>query len=191
MDSRRHSSAAGAVARKPPLHRRLSAVLLRTWTGRVLLAALALCALDGAGAPVPERLSGLAWLLLVAYVPVLLLTAFFLLAGLLGITLVTSSIASMQLQDEAEQLRALARATLGGLPADEVARERYLPRQLARIAELHPGMRHALLDGGRVVSAAGIVSASRPPWLEGPGFAGRTRLEDGEDVLRGLWSEGD
>jgi serine phosphatase RsbU (regulator of sigma subunit) len=189
-----------------------------------LLAALALCALDGAGAPVPERLSGLAWLLLVAYgtyaafrfagwvagrlfwrirtklivsylfialVPVLLLTAFFLLAGLLGITLVTSSIASMQLQDEAEQLRALARATLGGLPADEVARERYLPRQLARIAELHPGMRHALLDGGRVVSAAGIVSASRPPWLEGPGFAGRTRLEDGEDVLRGLWSEGD
>jgi serine phosphatase RsbU (regulator of sigma subunit) len=127
--------------------------------------------------------------LFIAVVPVVLLTIFFLVAGLLGMSLVTSYMVGTHIEADAEQLRTLARATLAGLPPGAGGEERFRA-QLAEIKALHPGVRHALVRGGRPVSAEGIEDTVRPDWLKEPGFAGAVRVGE-EDLVRGLWSEGD
>jgi serine phosphatase RsbU (regulator of sigma subunit) len=128
--------------------------------------------------------------LFIAVVPVVLLTAFFLVAGFVGMLLVTSYMVGTHVQAQAEELRTLARTTLTGLPASDGGLERFRA-QLAHVKAMHPAMRHAFVRGGREVSADGIVAAAPPEWLTDPGFAGVVRLVGDEDVLRGLWTEGD
>ncbi|HVR72659.1 MAG TPA: SpoIIE family protein phosphatase [Vicinamibacteria bacterium] len=127
--------------------------------------------------------------LFIAVVPVVLLTAFFLVAGLLGMSLVTSYMVGAHIEADAEELRALARATVAGLPPGEAGLERFRA-QLAQVEAMRPHVRHALLRGGRRISAEGIEATARPAWLKEPGFAGGVRVGD-EELLRGLWSEGD
>jgi phosphoserine phosphatase RsbU/P len=202
--------------------RRARRFVLRSWPGRLLLAALLLFGLAEAGAPVPPALAAVAGLVLIlfalyafvrvsraamrrllwrirtklivsylfiAVVPVVLLTAFFLVAGLLGMSLVTSYMVGAHIEADVEQLRTLARATLAGLPPGEGGEERFRA-QLADVKAMYPDVRHALVRGGRPVSAEGVAVTERPAWLKEPGFAGAVRAGD-EDVLRGLWSEGD
>jgi serine phosphatase RsbU (regulator of sigma subunit) len=213
---------APAAAVAGGLARRARGFLLRSWPGRILLAALALYVLAEAGAPVPGPLAGLAgavlilfalvaavrvsrfvlrrllWrirtklivsYLFIAVVPVVLLTVFFMVAGLLGMGLVTSYMVGSHIEADAEELRTLARATLAGLPPGEGGLARFLA-QLADVKAMRPGVRHALVRGGKPLSAEGLETAARPAWLEEPGFAGAARV-GGQDVLRGLWSEGD
>ena len=127
--------------------------------------------------------------LFIAVVPVVLLTAFFLLAGLLGMILVTSYMVGAHIEADAEELRTLARSTLAGLPEGEARLPRF-QAQLAQIRAMHPEVRHALVRSGRVLSAHGVEATGRPAWLEEEGFAGGVRVGE-EDFLRGLWSEGD
>jgi sigma-B regulation protein RsbU (phosphoserine phosphatase) len=122
--------------------RRAGRLLLRSWWGRLLLAALALYGLARAGAPVPGPLAGVAaavlvvfaayaavrvsrWALrrllwrirtklivsylFIAVVPVVLLTVFFLVAGLLGMSLVTSYMVAAHIDADAEELRCAMR----------------------------------------------------------------------------------
>jgi serine phosphatase RsbU (regulator of sigma subunit) len=126
--------------------------------------------------------------LFIAVVPVVLLTAFFLLAMLIGMILVTSYIVSAHIESDAEQLRTLARATLAGLPEGPGGLERFRER-MADVRAMHPGVRHALVREGRAVSADNAKGVSRPAWLKEEGFAGGVQV-DGEDLLRGLWSAG-
>jgi serine phosphatase RsbU (regulator of sigma subunit) len=127
--------------------------------------------------------------LFIAVVPVVLLTAFFLLAMLIGMILVTSYMVSAHIESDAEELRTLARATLAGLPEGPGGLERFRER-MADVRAMHPAVRHALVHHGRVVSAEGSEGVSRPAWLKAEGFAGGVEV-DGEDLLRGLWSEGE
>jgi sigma-B regulation protein RsbU (phosphoserine phosphatase) len=127
--------------------------------------------------------------LFIAVVPVVLVTAFFLVAGLMGLLLVTSYMVAAHVETDAEDLQTLARTALAGLdPAGDPARFRAL---VAELRAVHPSLRYALVRGGRLVSADGVAAApERPAWLTGPGFAGGVRVGD-EDVVRGAWSEGD
>jgi serine phosphatase RsbU (regulator of sigma subunit) len=127
--------------------------------------------------------------LFIAVVPVVLLTAFFLLFGVLGLFLVTSYMVGTHVESEAEDLRTLARFGVSGLPEGGGGLDRFRV-QLAQFRARHPGLRHALVRHGRAVSSDGIEWTSLPPWLKESSFAGGVRLA-GEDRLRGLWSEGD
>jgi serine phosphatase RsbU (regulator of sigma subunit) len=130
--------------------------------------------------------------LFIAVVPVILLTAFFLVAGLVGAWLVTTYIVRSHVDAEAEELRTLARATLSSLPAGAAGLSRF-QEQLAQIRTMHPGVRHALVRDGRVISADGVAAPGRPAWLREESFAGAIRVggEDRhEDLLRGLWTQG-
>lgn len=127
--------------------------------------------------------------LFIAVVPVVLLTAFFLLAMLIGMILVTSYMVSAHIESDAEELRTLARATLAGLPEGARGLERFGER-MADVRAMHPAVRHALVHQGRVISAEGSEGVSRPAWMKEEGFAGGVEV-NGEDLLRGLWSEGD
>jgi serine phosphatase RsbU (regulator of sigma subunit) len=127
--------------------------------------------------------------LFIAVVPVVLLVAFFLLAMLIGMILVTSYMVSAHIESDAEELRTLARATLAGLPEGPEGLARFRAR-LAEVRAMRPGVRHALVRDGRALSAGGSEGVSRPAWLKEQGFAGGVQV-DGEDLLRGLWSEGD
>jgi serine phosphatase RsbU (regulator of sigma subunit) len=127
--------------------------------------------------------------LFIAVVPVVLLTAFFLVAGLLGMNLVTTYMVGSHIEADAEQLRTLARATLAGLPPGAGGEDRFRA-QLAEVKALYPQVRHALVRAGRRVSAEGIDVVERPAWLKEPGFAGAVRAGE-EELVRGLWSAGD
>jgi sigma-B regulation protein RsbU (phosphoserine phosphatase) len=127
--------------------------------------------------------------LFIAVVPVVLLTAFFLLAGVLGALLVTSYMVGVDVASDADELKTVARNTLVGLPAGTAGLERFR-KHLADLRAVHPGLRHALIREGQTVSVDGVPTTSRPPWLKEAGFAGWVQL--GEDqALRGLWAEGD
>jgi serine phosphatase RsbU (regulator of sigma subunit) len=127
--------------------------------------------------------------LFIAVVPVVLLAAFFLLAMLIGMILVTSYMVSSHIESDAEELRSLARTTLAGLPDGPPGTER-LRVQLAQVQATHPGVRHMLVRPGRASSPEDAAGAARPAWLKDEGFAGGVQV-GGEDLLRGLWSEGD
>jgi serine phosphatase RsbU (regulator of sigma subunit) len=126
--------------------------------------------------------------LFIAVVPVVLVTAFFLVAGLIGMLLVTSYMVSAHVEAHAEELQTLARATLASLPPGG-GMERFRT-QIAEIRATHPALRHALIRDGKPVSVDGVDASGRPPWLDSPGLAAAVRTER-EDVLRGLWSERD
>jgi sigma-B regulation protein RsbU (phosphoserine phosphatase) len=223
MDMGRLLKPAPAEAVAGGFARRFRHLLLRTWSGRVVLGAAVLYGLALTGLPVPDPIRALAGLVLfgfavyaavriarwmlrrllwrirtklilsylfIAVVPVVLLTAFFMVAALLGTVLVSSYMVGAHLQAEADELRTLARATLAGSPASEAGLDRFRA-QLAQVKAMHPHVRHALVRGGRPVSADGIVAGAPPEWLKEQGFAGGVRLARDEDVLRGLWREGD
>jgi sigma-B regulation protein RsbU (phosphoserine phosphatase) len=127
--------------------------------------------------------------LFIAVVPVVLLAAFFLLAGVLGALLVTSYMVGVDVASDADELRTVARSTLVGLPAGPAGLDRF-QKHLADLRAVHPGVRHALIREGRTVSADGVSTTSRPTWLKEAGFAGWVQLGE-DEVLRGLWAEGD
>jgi sigma-B regulation protein RsbU (phosphoserine phosphatase) len=126
--------------------------------------------------------------LFIAVVPVVLLMAFFMLAGVLGMFLVTSYMVAAHIASDAEGLRTVARSTLAGLPAGASGLERFR-EQLTGVRALHPGLRYALVRDGRTVSADGVDANLRPAWLKEPGFAGWVKAGE-QQVLRGLWAEG-
>jgi serine phosphatase RsbU (regulator of sigma subunit) len=168
------------------------------WLGALAAAVLLVFALYGLARLTRAGLRRLLWrirtklllsYLFIAVVPVVLVTAFFLVAAVLGLLLVTSYMVVAHVEAHAEELRTLARATLAGLPAENAAAR--LRAQVAEMQAVHPGLRHALVRGGRPVSVDRVDAPGRPSWLEGPGFAGGVRTASAEAVVRGLWSRGD
>jgi serine phosphatase RsbU (regulator of sigma subunit) len=132
--------------------------------------------------------------LFIALVPVLLLSVFMALAGMLLVGLVASRIVSVEVERTGELLRATARSALVGLPGSEADASAALGRRLAGALETYPGLRHSLLRGGKVVASTGGPRAL-PAWLREPGFAGLVPLAPQEklspEVVRGAWTEGD
>jgi serine phosphatase RsbU (regulator of sigma subunit) len=134
--------------------------------------------------------------LFIALVPVVLMTAFSTIAGVLLLGLVGSRMVTGEIDRAGDVLRATARSALVGLPAADAEAAKALPTRLAAVRELHPELAYTLVRSGRVVAASGAAPREIPGWLrQAPGFAGLVATDPDQrvskEVLRAAWAEGD
>jgi phosphoserine phosphatase RsbU/P len=195
----------------------------RSRSGRVLIAAVLVYAIEKAGVPVPDLVSVLdrillcvfgAWglfrlgrflvrsllwrirskllvsYLFIAVVPLVLLMAFFVLAGFLGLSLVASYMVSSQIERTAQDLLTVAKAALADLRLDAPQLDKALEDRLAPARSLHPKLAYALVRDGRKLAGNGDATPTLPSWLKGPGFAGLVKRGE-EETIRGVWRKGD
>ena len=125
--------------------------------------------------------------LFVAVVPVVLLTGFFLLAGLLFSCLVASFMVSSHLDRKAETMQALAAGAFAHAAAPSVTPAQ-LAGRLAPLGELHAGAAWSLVCGGDLAAQGGVRSEASPPrarpaWLKDDDFAGLVNAQ-GREILR-------
>jgi len=215
--NRRFMLPAPTAAPEGGLGTRLSALFLRTWRGRILLAALALWILEILGVPVPDFVSqanglvlglGAAWYgfrvvryvlrrllwrirtkllvsyLFIAVVPVVLLSIFFLVAGVLFTGLVASHLLSTEVDRQARDLDQTARTTLSHAPIGETP----LGERLKGAEARHPGLRWVASTGGLVTGSAELPQ-TLPAWLPEEGFVGLVK-QGGDDRLRAVARRG-
>jgi phosphoserine phosphatase RsbU/P len=129
--------------------------------------------------------------LFIAVVPLVLLIALFLLAGLLFSGLVGSYMVATELDEVARSLRNTARSALVDFPLDSPDRKASLERRLAVARSLHPDVEYVLSRDGQVLESSGKAPRALPPWVKAPGFAGLVKGDAGEgDVVRAVWIEG-
>jgi len=211
----RTAPADGALGRLRAFARRRS--------GRLLIVALLIYALEKVGLPVPDLVSvldrivlwvfagwglfrfgrylvrSLLWrirskllvsYLFIAVVPLVLLTAFFVLAGFLGLSLVASYMVSSQIDRTAQDLLTVAKASLAGLRLDAAQLDRALDERLASARTVHPKLSYALVRQGRRLAGSGDATQALPSWLKAPGFAGLVKQGE-EERIRGVWRQGD
>ncbi|MFI4943015.1 MAG: PP2C family protein-serine/threonine phosphatase [Burkholderiales bacterium] len=131
--------------------------------------------------------------LFIALVPVVLLTLFMTVAGILLLGFTASRVVTADVERTADVLLSTARTALAGLPAGDAEAARELPARLASAGDLNASLGYTLLRSGRVVAAAGEAPRAVPAWLAGPSFKGLSgAAADGgrRDVLRALWRDG-
>ena len=127
--------------------------------------------------------------LFIAVVPLVLLTLFFFLAGFLGLSLMASYMVSSHVDRAAQDLRALAQATLADLHPEDTRFRAGLEDRLSPARSLHPNLEWALVRDGKPLVTQGAAPTALPGWLQDPGFAGV--VKDGpREALRGLWRQG-
>ena len=129
--------------------------------------------------------------LFIAVVPVVLLAAFFAVAGLLFSGLVASQMVISEGQRKAEILKGVARTALVGMPLDSPPSDALLEQRLSAAKDVHPKFSYVLSVKKRFLRATGDGPRSLPAWLTGPDFAGLVKTESGANVLRAVWAEGD
>ncbi len=127
--------------------------------------------------------------LFIAVVPLVLLTIFFLLVGFLGLSLTASYMVSSQMERTAQELRALAQATVASLRPDDPRLRQTIEDRLSPARVLHPNLEWSLVREGKPLATQGAAPTRLPGWLEAPSFAGVV-LDEQRDVLRGLWGQG-
>ena len=123
--------------------------------------------------------------LFIAVVPVVLLTLFFLLAGVLFTGLVASHLLSTEVERQQRDLEAVARAVVSHTPLGESSVAERMKAAQAR----HPGLTWVAVDGARTVSATGELPAKAPAWMKADDFAGIVKLP-GDDHLRAMSRRG-
>jgi serine phosphatase RsbU (regulator of sigma subunit) len=132
--------------------------------------------------------------LFIALVPVILLTLFMVVAGVLLLGLTASRVVTDEIERSGDVLRATAQTALDGLPASDPEAARAISARLTVARDLHPALAWTLLRGGRVVASSGEAPRSLPGWWKGPGFVGLVRLRPDDklspDVLRAVWTDG-
>ncbi len=211
--------------RRPRLRERaesLLAYLVRTWRGRILLAAILLWLLGLFGVPRPGWLvvaeSAVLWgyglwyggrlvrhglrvllwrirtkllvsYLFIAFVPVVLLGVFFLLASLFFSGLVAAHVLVAEMDRRLGLMQSAARVTLVDLPPG-VADGRLAEARLSACQKDLEGLRYALLKGRQVLAQRGLPGDALPPWLSDPTFAGLVgevaRREGAEEEIYSL-----
>jgi serine phosphatase RsbU (regulator of sigma subunit) len=123
--------------------------------------------------------------LFIAVVPVVLLTLFFLLAGVLFTGLVASHLLSTEVERQQRDLETIARSVVSHAPLGESSVAERMKAAEAR----HPGLSWVAVDGARTVSARGELPAKVPAWMTQEDFAGIVKLP-GEDHLRAMSRRG-
>src|SRR5262245_38134544 len=129
--------------------------------------------------------------LFIAVVPVVLLALFFMIAGMLSLTLVASYMVGSQLERTAQQLQAIAHAAAIGLDSPAERLQELLERRLQPARALHPNLAYAYGRDGGVLAAAGQAPRRLPAWLLArKEFAGLVHEKDKPEVVRAAWSDG-
>jgi sigma-B regulation protein RsbU (phosphoserine phosphatase) len=125
--------------------------------------------------------------LFIGLVPVVLLSIFFLIAGLFALGLVASYMVSSQIDRKAQELQAVARATLTGLNVDDPKLAQAAAARLVKTGR--KGLAYTLARQGKVLASEGGAPHELPSWFKGPAWAGLAKTE-GREVLRAVSSEG-
>jgi serine phosphatase RsbU (regulator of sigma subunit) len=133
--------------------------------------------------------------LFIAVVPVVLLSLFFFVAGLLFSGLLASAMVTAELERKTLALRTLASSTLSALPPGEAFDAKALEQRLAPLALLHPQGSWAYVCGTRTRAQGGQVPAgwperSSPAWWHDARFAGLVSAQSHE-CLRVVERRGD
>jgi serine phosphatase RsbU (regulator of sigma subunit) len=124
--------------------------------------------------------------LFIAVVPVVLLTLFFLLAGVLFTGLVASHLLSSEVERRQRDLETVARAAVSHAPLGEAPVAERMKSAEARL----PGLSWVAVEGTRVVSAQGSLPTTLPAWMKEPSFGGLIRQE-ADERLRVMERRGD
>jgi serine phosphatase RsbU (regulator of sigma subunit) len=129
--------------------------------------------------------------LFVGLVPVILLTLFFLVAGLIFVNLVASHLVMGEMQELRATLLTLARSCLFRLPTDDRAAGAAFSERLGLARQGRAPLAHTLVRKGRILDSAGNAPRSLPQWWTGDEFAGLAGEEGKPDVFRVVCREAD
>jgi len=131
--------------------------------------------------------------LFIAVVPVVLLVALFVLAGVLFSGLVASHIVTAEVDRRAVLLRTTAEAALADMAADDAGARASLARHLDPVRNANPDLVFSLWRGDKVVAASPGAPAALPEWTRPDGYAGLVRANPDDDatLLTGLARRGD
>jgi serine phosphatase RsbU (regulator of sigma subunit) len=129
--------------------------------------------------------------LFIAVVPLVLLTLFFSIAGLLSLTLVGSYMVASQLEATARQLEVVAHSAAIGLDGAPERMSGQLADRLAPARKLHANLAHCYGRDGRALVSLGDAPCDVPGWLrERRGFAGLVREPGQAQAIRAVWTDG-
>jgi serine phosphatase RsbU (regulator of sigma subunit) len=123
--------------------------------------------------------------LFIAVVPVVLLTLFFTLAGVLFTGLVASHLLATEVERQQRDLETVARAAVSHVPLGESPIKERMKAAEAR----HPGLSWLAVDGTRTVGAQGDLPSKPPAWMKEDDFTGLVKLP-GDDRLRAMSRRG-
>lgn len=126
--------------------------------------------------------------LFIAVVPVVLLSLFFFVAGLLFSGLLASAMVTAELERKTLALRTLASSALNALPSGEAAGAQALEQRLVPLRLLHPEASWAWVCADRTRAQGGQVppgwpARTRPAWWQEPRFSGLVSA-DSHECLR-------
>jgi serine phosphatase RsbU (regulator of sigma subunit) len=117
----------------------------------------------------------------VGFVPIVLLSVFFVIAGVVAVELVSSYMVSSQIDRGSEELRREGRLALRGLNLDDPRVGPLLEQRLQGLDPEGNRLSYALFKRGRMLARRGDVPTVLPEWLHEDGFAGLTGKGGGKD----------
>jgi serine phosphatase RsbU (regulator of sigma subunit) len=128
--------------------------------------------------------------LFIAVVPLFLLTAFFVLGGFLGLSLVASYTVSSEMERAAQDLLTVGKSALAGIRVDAATAARDVEERLAEVRAVYPGLHWVLAKDGKTVAASPDAALTLPAWLKTGSFAGLARTGGAANKEEGGAAEG-
>jgi serine phosphatase RsbU (regulator of sigma subunit) len=122
--------------------------------------------------------------LFIGLVPIVLASLFFVLAGVLLVSLVAAHLVTAEIDRMTGTLATLADTVLPSLPREDAAAARILDERLAPARGIHEQLGYALVRHGQLLASRGSAPHRLPPWWKGTSFAGY--VGERPSVLRAL-----
>jgi serine phosphatase RsbU (regulator of sigma subunit) len=110
--------------------------------------------------------------LFIGLVPIVLASAFFVLAVFLLVSLVAAHLVTAEIDRMTGTLATVAETVLPSLPSDDAAAARVIEERLAPARTLHQRLAFSLVRRGQVIASAGDAPRALPAWWKGESFAG-------------------
>ena len=110
--------------------------------------------------------------LFIGLVPIVLASAFFVLAGVLLVSLMAAHLVTADIDRMTGTLATVVEAVLPSLPPDDAAAARVIEERLGPARSIHEQLAYVLVRRGRVVAFHGDAPQQLPAWWKGETFAG-------------------
>jgi serine phosphatase RsbU (regulator of sigma subunit) len=110
--------------------------------------------------------------LFIGLVPIVLASAFFVLAGVLLASLVAAHVVTAEIEHMTSTLATMTEVALPSLPADDAAAARVVDERLAPALRIHKRLAYTFVRRGQVVATRGDAPRRLPAWWKGESFAG-------------------
>jgi len=127
--------------------------------------------------------------LFIAVVPVVLLSLFFVIAGVVSLSLVASSLVAVRLDETASRLQGDARRVLA-MSQERLAIAALFQDRFAETQSEYPSLAWSVMEEGRALVVAGDVPTQLPGWLQGDEFAGLVVDSAGDAHVRAIARSG-